>query len=301
MASTADTAGAAHAVAHGHNATDVAHGHHKPNHPYHLVDPSPWPLVGSIAALFLTGGAVLWMHGNAIGPWITLAGFMGVLYTMARWWVDVLRESAQGEHTAVVSRGLRLGMALFITSEVLFFFAFFWAFFWGVFVPPDLVAVSWPPEGIEPVPAFDIPFLNTLILLLSGVTVTWAHHAVREDDQRTAFRALQITVALGVIFTCFQAYEYVHAVHEGFTPQSGMFGSTFYMATGFHGLHVIIGTTFLAICMMRAWYGAFRPDKHIGFEAAAWYWHFVDVVWLFLFVSVYWWGGSLRFTTEPVL
>lgn len=276
------------------------HAHHKPNHPYHLVDPSPWPLVGSISALILTSGGVMWMHGVAIGPWVTLLGFLGVFYTMFRWWGDVIRESRRGEHTDVVSKGLRLGMALFITSEVLFFFAFFWAFFWGALYPPDTVGISWPPEDVEPVATWGIPFLNTLILLLSGATVTWAHHAIREGDQTTSFRALLLTVALGLIFTAFQVYEYVEAIHEGFTLQDGIFGSTFYMLTGFHGLHVQIGTIFLIVCTMRAWYGSFSANKHVGFEAAAWYWHFVDVVWLFLFVWVYWWGGSLEFTTQPV-
>jgi cytochrome c oxidase subunit 3 len=300
MASTADAREVVPATEQAAPTAAAEHVHHGPNHPYHLVDPSPWPVVGSFSALFLTLGAVLWMHGATIGPWVMILGLLGVLYTMARWWGDVLRESARGDHTAVVSTGLRIGMALFIASEVLFFFAFFWAFFWGALYPPQLVATSWPPEGVQPVPAFDIPFLNTMILLLSGLTVTWAHHAIRENDQQTAFKALLVTVLLGLTFTFFQAYEYWHAVHEGFTLQTGMYGSTFYMATGFHGFHVIVGTTFLTVCMMRAWYGAFRPDKHVGFEAATWYWHFVDVVWLFLFVSVYWWGGSLRFTTTPV-
>jgi cytochrome c oxidase subunit III len=272
------------------------HGHEAPKHDYHLVDPSPWPAMGSVAALMLVTGAAFWMHDYAFGPWLTLLGFLGVITTMFVWWRDVLRESFRGDHSAVVNKGLRMGMALFITSEVLFFFAFFWAFFWAALVPPDTVAVSWPPEGIEPVPAFDIPFLNTLILLLSGATVTWAHHAVRENDNQTAFKALLLTVCLGVIFTGFQAYEYIHSIHEGFTLQSGSFGSTFYMMTGFHGFHVIVGTLFLIVCTMRAWYGAFRPDKHVGLEAAAWYWHFVDVVWLFLFVCVYIWGGSLSWT-----
>ena len=200
----------------------------------------------------------------------------------------------------MVSKGLRIGMALFIASEVFFFFAFFWAFFWGALNPPMTIATSWPPEGIEPVPTWGIPFLNTLILLLSGATVTWAHHAVKENDQQTAFKALVITVCLGLIFTGFQIFEYVEQIGEGFTLQDAIFGSAFYMATGFHGLHVQIGTIFLAVCMMRAYYAAFRPNKHVGFEAAAWYWHFVDVVWLFLFVWVYWWGGSLSFTTTPV-
>ena len=291
MASTAATSEAS--LPHG-----ADHAHHGPSHPYHLVDPSPWPLVASFAALLLTGGGVMWMHGHGLGPWMTLLGFAGVIFVMFRWWGDVLRESRAGAHTDPVARGLRLGMGLFITSEVLFFFAFFWAFFWGILNPPMTVATTWPPEGVEPVPAFGIPFLNTLILLLSGATVTWAHHAVRENDQQTAFKALLITVLLGLTFTGFQVLEYVEQIHAGFTLQDGMFGSSFYMATGFHGLHVQIGTIFLLVCTIRAYQLTFRPDKHIGFEAAAWYWHFVDVVWLFLFVWVYWWGGTIQFTTK---
>ena len=274
--------------------------HETPKHDYHLVNPSPWPFVGSMAALLLTGGGVMWMHGSAIGPWLTLLGFLGVLTTMAGWWRDVLAESYTGHHKSVVGRGLRLGMVLFIISEVLFFFAFFWAFFWGAIYPPELVATNWPPEGVQPVGAWGIPFLNTMILLLSGVTVTWAHHAIREGDKNGAYKALLITVGLGAVFTLFQAYEYYESIHQGFTLADGIFGSTFYLATGFHGLHVLIGTTFLLVCTMRAWYGTLGPNKHIGFEAAAWYWHFVDVVWLFLFVWVYWWGGSLSYATQPV-
>ena len=287
----------------GSAAASVAHGHghaHEVKHPYHLVDPSPWPLVGSVGALALTAGGVMWMHGSAGGKWVTLVGFAIVFFTMLMWWRDVLAESYSGAHTDVVSRGLRIGMILFITSEVFFFFAFFWAFFWGALVPPETVPAKWPPEGVEPVRTWGIPFLNTLILLTSGTTVTWAHHAIKQNDQQTAFKALLLTVLLGLTFTGFQVYEYIHAYHEGFTLQSGMFGSTFYMATGFHGLHVQIGTVFLIVMTMRAWYGTFKPDKHVGFEAAAWYWHFVDVVWLFLFVWVYWWGGSLRWETAGV-
>ena len=285
MASGAETAAAAH----------------QQEHPYHLVDPSPWPIVGSFAAFLLTGGAVMWMHEVAGGKWVTLLGFLGVLFTMWSWWRDVIREARSGYHTEVVARGLRLGMALFITSEVLFFAAFFWAFFWGALVPPELVAVSWPPEGVEPIPTWEIPFLNTLILLTSGATVTWAHHAIKQNDNQTAFKALMLTVLLGLTFTFFQGYEYYQAiVHEGFTLQDGIFGSAFYMATGFHGLHVQIGTIFLIVCAVRAWKNDFTPERHVGFEAAAWYWHFVDAVWLFLFVFVYWWGGSLQFTVTPV-
>ncbi|MDX1540131.1 MAG: cytochrome c oxidase subunit 3 [Geminicoccaceae bacterium] len=284
MASPAETADAAH--------------HHDVHHDYHLVDPSPWPAIGSVAAFILVAGGLMYMH--EVGGWqlVLLLGFLGVITTMFFWWRDVVQESRHGDHTGVVSYGLRMGMVLFITSEVLFFFAFFWAYFWGAIYHPDPAAVAdytWLPEGAHPVPTWDIPLLNTLILLLSGTTVTWAHHAVREGDNATGAKALALTVTLGVIFTGFQAYEYVHTIYarEGFTISDGIFGSTFYMATGFHGFHVIIGTTFLLVCTMRAWYGHFRADKHIGLEAAAWYWHFVDVVWLFLFVWVYWWGGTI--------
>ena len=276
-------------------------GEHQATHPYHLVEPSPWPAVGSLAALILTLGAVLWMQGHGWGPWTTLLGGVLTAITMIGWWRDVLHEGRSGAHTEVVSRGLRLGMALFITSEVFFFFAFFWAFFWGALVPPETFAVSWPPEGVKPVPTWEIPFLNTLILLSSGATVTWAHHAIKQNDNQTAFKALVLTVVLGLLFTFFQSYEYYHSiVHDGFDLTDGIFGSAFYMATGFHGLHVQIGTIFLIVCAYRAYKGDFTPKQHVGFEAAAWYWHFVDVVWLFLFVWVYWWGGSLRFTVTPI-
>ena len=277
------------------------HGHHDVHHDYHLVDPSPWPAVGSVAALVLVTGGLFYMHGVVGWQVVLLLGFAGVAFTMVQWWRDVVRESRKGDHKDVVATGLRIGMVLFIASEVLFFFAFFWAYFWGALVHPDTVeAYQWLPEGAHPVPTWDIPLLNTMILLLSGCTVTWAHHAVRENDNATAGKALALTVFLGVIFTGMQAYEYVHTIYAsgGFTIDDGIFGSTFYMATGFHGFHVMIGTTFLLVCTMRAFYAHFRPDKHVGLEAAAWYWHFVDVVWLFLFVWVYWWGGTIALASH---
>jgi cytochrome c oxidase subunit III len=278
------------------DAAHAEHGHHEVHHPYHLVEPSPWPVAGSISALVLATGGLFYMHGVPGGIWIMLLAVLGLAYTLVHWWRDVISEGRTGHHTSVVSKGLRIGMALFITSEVLFFFAFFWAYFWGALHHPVTVeGYTWLPQGSLPVEAWDIPFLNTMILLLSGCTVTWAHHAIRENDNKTAFKALVLTVTLGVLFTSFQAYEYIHTIYspEGFQISSGIFGSTFYMATGFHGFHVMIGTSFLAVCMMRAWYGHFRADKHVGLEAAAWYWHFVDVVWLFLFAWVYWWGSSV--------
>lgn len=267
-----------------------AAGHHAKGHDYHLVDPSPWPFVGSIAGLLLVVGLVMFMHDYASGPYVLAGGIFMVLFTMYRWWRDVVREATyEGAHTAPVRVGHRLGMALFIASEVMFFAAFFWAFFNASMFPTDAIGNAWPPEGIETFDPWHLPLVNTLILLLSGTTVTWAHHAMREGDNSTTVRMLTITVLLGLTFSFVQGYEYIHA-HFGFTD--GIYASTFYMATGFHGAHVIIGTLFLLVCLFRAKAGHFKPEHHVGFESAAWYWHFVDVVWLFLFVWVYLWGGS---------
>ncbi|HEX7967591.1 MAG TPA: cytochrome c oxidase subunit 3 [Stellaceae bacterium] len=265
--------------------------HSGPKHPYHLVDPSPWPVIGAACAGVMFGGAVMYMHGAQFfgipGAAVMIAGFVGVLAIMAVWWRDVIIEAVrQGHHTPVVQIGLRYGMALFIASEVMFFAAFFWAFFNSALFP---VGGIWPPKDIHPFNPWEIPFLNTLILLTSGTTVTWAHHALLENDRRGLIQGLAVTVLLGICFTSLQAWEYSHAA---FGFKSGIYASTFFMATGFHGFHVIIGTCFLAVNLFRAIAGHFRPDHHFGFEAAAWYWHFVDVVWLFLFVCIYWWGSG---------
>ncbi|MBK5912472.1 cytochrome c oxidase subunit 3 [Rhodothalassium salexigens] len=261
----------------------------KAQHDYHLVEPSPWPFVGSMSALVMAIGAVFWMHGTAWGPFVFWAGLAGVLYTMYEWFGDVVRESRKGEHTPVVQIGLRYGMLLFIASEVMFFVAWFWAYFNASLFPTEQMGAVWPPEGIETFDPWHIPFINTLILLLSGTTVTWAHHALIHGDRDGLKKGLAVTVGLGVIFTGFQAYEYAHAA---FGMSSGIYGSTFFMATGFHGFHVIVGTVFLAVCLLRANRGHFSTTKHFGFEAAAWYWHFVDVVWIFLFMSIYVWGAG---------
>jgi cytochrome c oxidase subunit III len=272
---------------HAHAADHGAHGGHgdhaAPKHPYHLVDPSPWPLLGSIAGGVMATGGVLFMHGY--GTAVLIIGTLLVLLTMFLWWRDVRKEATfEGYHTPVVQIGMRFGMALFIASEVMFFAAFFWAFFTSSLFP---VGGIWPPKGITPFNPFEFPFLNTLILLLSGTTVTWAHHSLLEGNYKGLIQGLTVTVLLGASFTCVQAYEYAHAAFH-FT--GGIYPSTFFMATGFHGFHVIIGTTFLAVCWWRARKGDFTPTHHFGLEAAAWYWHFVDVVWLFLFVCIYWWG-----------
>jgi cytochrome c oxidase subunit III len=263
--------------------------HMTKTHPYHMVDPSPWPMVGTAAALMMTTGGVWYMHAGV--PWLLIAGVIVLLSTFVGWWRDVIRESVRtNAHTEPVAHGLRVGFLLFIASEVMFFFAFFWAFF-NASVPIINSAAHdvWPPEGITPFHTWGLPFLNTLILLTSGATVTVAHHAVRLGDRPKMIFWIGCTVVLGVLFISCQAFEYGHAAF-GFTD--GIYPSTFFMATGFHGFHVLVGTIFLFVCYLRAVRGHFTPEKHVGFEAAAWYWHFVDVVWLFLFVSVYWWGSS---------
>lgn len=260
----------------------------KHDHPYHLVEPSPWPIIGSIGAFVTAVGAILWMHDRP--AWIFGIGIAIVLYTMIAWWRDVVQEGEyEKAHTPVVQLGLRYGMALFIASEVMFFVAWFWAYFNAALFPAESVGGTWPPEGVEVFNPWDLPFINTLILLLSGTTVTWAHHALREGDRKGLKQGLWCTVLLGLSFTGIQAYEYAHAA---FNISQDIYGSTFFMATGFHGFHVIIGTIFLSVCLLRAYRGHFTPEHHFGLEAAAWYWHFVDVVWLFLFTSIYWWGSQ---------
>ena len=256
--------------------------------PYHLVDPSPWPALGALAALFLTVGTVLFMHEMTGGVAVATVGILLTFLTMFVWWRDVVNEAEAGDHTTVVQLGLRYGMVLFIASEVMFFLAWFWAYYPSALYPAVAAGGVWPPDGIETFKTWDLPFINTLILLTSGTTVTWAHHAMLENDRKGLVNGLIATVFLGFIFSCFQAYEYHHAT---FTLDGGIYGSTFYMSTGFHGFHVIVGTVFLAVCLFRSMRGHSTPQHHFGFEAAAWYWHFVDVVWLFLFAAIYIWGS----------
>jgi cytochrome c oxidase subunit III len=276
---------------------------HTKNHDYHLVDPSAWPFIGSMAVFVMAIGAVMWMHGMT--PIVAIAGLLGVLYVMFMWWRDVVHEAMQGDHTPVVSLHLRYGMIMFIASEIMFFVAWFWAYFdASLFAGEPIQAARslatggiWPPaplvEGeVRHTGIFDpwhLPLLNTLILLTSGTTVTWAHHALLHDDRKGLIWGLSATIALGVLFTIVQAYEYSHAAFNFIGGD--IYSSTFFMATGFHGFHVLIGTIFLLVCLVRAVKGHFTAQQHFGFEAAAWYWHFVDVVWLFLFAAVYIWGS----------
>ncbi len=261
-------------------------------HPYHLVDPSPWPLLSAFAGGALVSGIVVMAHGG--GKWLLLLGVLAVAACMFGWWRDVLKESRNpAYHTPVVRLGLRYGMILFIASEVMFFVAFFWAYFHFALYPEHVSGAAtaiWPPAGIYTFDPWHLPFLNTLILLLSGCTVTWAHHCLLENDRKGLVTGLALTVVLGMIFTSLQAWEYAVAPFP--FNGGGVYPSVFFLATGFHGFHVIVGTIFLAVCLVRAMKGGFTPERHFGFEAAAWYWHFVDVVWLFLFVSIYWWGAG---------
>jgi len=265
---------------------------HEKNHDYHILNPSIWPLLGAISAFVMLYGAVLFMHDSS--PWLMLIGFVGVLYVMFGWWSDTVTENQMGDHTPVVRLGLRYGFILFIMSEVMFFSAWFWSFFKHALYPlggaePGYADGVWPPVGIETFDPFHLPLINTLILLCSGCAATWAHHALVHGNRRDEIKqGLALAVVLGIFFTALQAYEYSHA---GFGFAGNIYGANFFMATGFHGAHVIIGTIFLFVCLMRAMRGHFTPDNHIGFEAASWYWHFVDVVWLFLFASIYIWGA----------
>jgi len=256
------------------------------NHDYHVLPPSVWPFVGGVGAFVMLLGAVLYFHDA--GPWVLLIGLAIVLYVMFAWWSDVIAESRAGDHTPVVQIGLRYGMIMFIISEVMFFAAWFWSFFKHAMYPMPAIDNTWPPPGVETFDPWHLPFINTLILLCSGCAATWAHHAlVHENDRQQVKWGLSLAIGLGVFFTAMQIYEYTHA-HFSFSDN--IYGANFFMATGFHGAHVVIGTIFLAVCLARVYAGHFTQDKHVGFEAAAWYWHFVDVVWLFLFAAVYVWG-----------
>jgi cytochrome c oxidase subunit 3 len=261
--------------------------------PYHLVDPSPWPLLGALGGGLTVLGIIFAAHyGNYA---VLVLGVAVVLATAFLWWRDVLRESRAGVHSAVVRLGLRYGMMMFIASEVMFFVAFFWAYFNFALYPDHMSGAAanavWPPAGTHTFDPFHLPFLNTMILLLSGCTVTWAHHSLIEGDRRGLLYGLASTVLLGLSFTTCQAIEYSDAPFK--FVNGGVYPSTFFLATGFHGFHVIIGTIFLAVCWFRAKDGQFTPERHFGLEAAAWYWHFVDVVWLFLFICIYLFGAGV--------
>ena len=280
----------------------------KVNHDYHILEPDIWPLIGSISALTFTSGLVLNLYPDIFGQaagFVMWAGLAGLIATFFMWFKNIVVEAERGDHTPVVQLHLRYGMILFIASEVMFFVGWFWSFFDFALFPAPLTfdeatgattslfgeagaIAQFVPKGMEVLYPFALPLLNTLILLCSGTTVTWAHHSLIHGDRQGLKQGLWATILLGLLFSSIQAYEYA-AAPFGFGGNT--YSSAFYMATGFHGFHVAIGTIFLAVCLYRAYLGHFTPRQHFGFEAAAWYWHFVDVVWLFLFVAIYVWGG----------
>ncbi len=258
-------------------------------HPFHLVSPSPWPIYTCIGLLTLTTSGVLTMHGFSDANIFLMSALVSVILSMSFWWRDVISEGTYlGNHTLAVQKGLNMGVALFIVSEALFFLAIFWAFFHSALSPTVELGGHWPPMGIEAINPFELPLLNTVILLSSGVTVTYAHHSLIQGNRVGALYGLVATVILAVIFTAFQGVEYSVS---SFTISDGAFGTCFYFGTGFHGLHVIIGTAFLAVGLWRVLAYHVTDNHHLGLESAILYWHFVDVVWLFLFVSIYYWGS----------
>jgi len=258
-------------------------------HPFHLVSPSPWPIYTSVGLLTLTTTGVLSMHGFNNAWYFLILAFISVVASMSFWFRDVISEATYlGNHTLAVQKGLNMGVALFIVSEALFFLAIFWAFFHSALSPTIELGAQWPPLGIEAIDPFELPLLNTVILLSSGVTVTYAHHSLIQGNRSGALYGLLATVILAIVFTSFQGIEYTVS---SFTISDGAFGTCFYFGTGFHGLHVIIGTAFLAVGLWRVLAYHSTENHHLGLEAGILYWHFVDVVWLFLFISIYYWGS----------
>jgi cytochrome c oxidase subunit 3 len=218
-----------------------------------------------------------------------LSSFTVLLFCLFTWWRDVIREGTfEGNHTRRVQIGLRLGMALFIVSEVMFFVSFFWAFGHSSISPSIEVGNIWPPKGIIAPSMWGLPLLNTVILLSSGYFLVWSHHSILANRLKPVIDALAGTIALAFIFIAVQGFEYKYSP---FSISDGIYGSTFFLTTGFHGIHVILGTAFLIVCFIRLILGQFRLNQHIGFESASWYWHFVDVVWIFLYLVFYWWGN----------
>lgn len=261
----------------------------KKGHAFHIVTVSPWPLIASIGALGLTMGSALSFHGFEKGGIVVILGLLTIIFTSVLWFRDVIREGLEGSHTKAVQKNLVLGMIFFIVSEVMFFSGFFWAFFDASLAPTIELGSVWPPQGINVFDTWKVPFLNTLVLLLSGATLTWCHHSMIINNYSSVLVSGFLTVCLAIFFTQLQSAEYLEATY---TIADGIYGTTFFMATGFHGFHVIIGTIFILVSLVRYKNLQLSSKHHVGFEASAWYWHFVDVVWLFLFISIYWWGNA---------
>jgi cytochrome c oxidase subunit 3 len=254
---------------------------------YHMVDVSPWPILTVVALMGILIGMIEWMH--SMGKRILIMGVISMLMSMYGWWRDVIREGVlEGSHTGRVQEGLRQGVLWFIFTETMLFVSIFWAYYHSSLSPSVELGGVWPPRGIRVIEIWELPMLNTLLLLLSGVTVTWSHESMRSGEKEEMEKGLMITIMLGIIFLMIQGYEYYESE---FRITDGVYGSSFYMGTGFHGMHVLVGVIMLSMGLIRSIRGELTAEHHVGLEAGIWYWHFVDVVWLFLFVSIYWWGG----------
>ena len=259
------------------------------SHPFHMVEPSPWPLLTSFATLTLTVSAVLYFNGVQHSETLLTLAFLSTLFGFLLWFRDIIIEGTYlGDHSFAVQKGLTMGVGLFILTEALFFFSIFWAYFHSSLSPNVELGGHWPPAGIEALNPFAIPLLNTVLLLSSGATVTYAHHALIEGKRRNAIIGIAMTLLFAIVFTALQGLEYQEA---GFTMADGVYGSVFFFSTGFHGIHVMLGTAFIAVAFFRLINYHLTDHHHIGFESSILYWHFVDVVWLFLYISVYWWGS----------
>lgn len=256
------------------------------NHPFHLVDKRPWPISGSIGLISITTGTVIWFQ--KINSTLIFIGIIIILLTIIQWWRDTIREATfQGIHTNKVLTRIKIGIILFICSEILFFSSFFWTFLHRRLAPSIEIGILWPPKGIKTFNPTNIPILNTIILLSSGISITWAHNAILNKNISQSTQGLIITIILGIYFSILQFYEYYESP---FSIADSVYGSSFFMRTGFHGLHVIIGTIFIIVSTKRTIRLHISRKHHVGFEISAWYWHFVDVVWLFLYIIIYWWG-----------
>jgi len=258
-------------------------------HLYHILERSPWPLLVSLSVFLLVSGLVCFMHRIEYGALLLCIGLFSLLFSMYVWWRDVIREATyRGDHTIIVQRGLKIGFGLFLISEIMFFFGFFWAFFACSLSPSIFLGAIWPPTNIKPLNPIGVPLLNTVILLLSGFAITWVHYSILTRKHEEAIIGFIVTIFLAILFTGLQINEYFVAP---FNISDGVYGSSFFCLTGLHGFHVIIGSIFIIVCFIRFLLGHFTSKHHIGFELATWYWHFVDIVWIFLFAFVYVWGG----------
>ncbi len=264
----------------------------KRNHFWHLVDPSPWPILAALSLFNTLTGLILYFHFKNIGIYLSIYNFIILIFIVESWFTDIIREASfEGKHTKIVQKGLKLGMILFIVSEVMFFFSFFWGYFHFALSPAIEIGCIWPPYGIQVFNYVHIPLYNTFVLLLSGVCVTWTHNEIVVKNSKNKFNtyfSLILTIILAIHFTYWQLREYIMS---SFSIADSAYGSIFFMATGFHGFHVILGTLFLSSCFIRLIRFHFTKNHHLGLEFAIWYWHFVDVVWLFLFISIYWWSS----------